>query len=181
MCVVIRHSQLLCQQLESFSPNLTVTIASSTLWLRFILVFTGSFSSKPTLNEIPDRLRCSLDDKNVLVIDTASCQALNLSPLVDLQKDHSSGMMYSFTHLFHLNPWFIVSFCYCVVVITVFVVSKWNVLPVTITVIKEVSSILCLPSPSHLSPSFKAREVIKSPSWISLIPPFLTLPLQPNR
>lgn len=54
-------------------------------------LIAGSFSSKPTLNEIPDRLRCSLDDKNVLVIDTASCQALNLSPLVDLQKDLSPG------------------------------------------------------------------------------------------
>ncbi|KAM7443565.1 Fanconi anemia group J protein [Porites harrisoni] len=55
-------------------------------------LIAGSFSSKPTLNEIPDRLRCFLDDKNVLVIDTAaSCQALNLSPLVDLQKDLSPG------------------------------------------------------------------------------------------
>ena len=83
------------------------------------MVFTGSFSSKPTLNEIPDRLRCFLDDKNVLVIDTASCQALNLSPLVDLQKDHSPGMMYSFTHFIPFE-----SMVYCVVFNIVLVVNK---------------------------------------------------------
>ena len=170
-----------CQQFESISPNLAVTRASSNLWLRFILIFTGSFSSKPTLNEIPDRLRCSLDDKNVLVIDTASCQALNLSPLVDLQKDLSPGMMYSFSHFIPFQ-----SMVYCIVLLLCCcyycVCSQWvKCPPVTRIVIREVSSILCLPSPSHLSPSFKAREVIKSPSWISLIPPFLTLPLQPNR
>ena len=62
----------------------------------------GRITSKPLAKNVPDTILQAVDEKSVLIIDRTACDILNLSPLIDIQKnDNTQGTDALFKRFFY--------------------------------------------------------------------------------